>query len=332
MNLTSLPVLLFVCMLCTKTNAQTKKEQIELLNKNIDSLKLELRLQDDENRKVLSSKNIEIADFQKQVLDLNFQLDKTTKEIVLLNGELNLANSKNFNLQLNINALNDSIMSLNSVKKAISQEKLPNEESTTLVPSDTYGDFIFESINGDYRLKQNNTVILDTSYFDPEWNNEILLSCNDINLWNKVDRDYQVGKKKTLLGINDSPYGYRRLFVLNDDGHISQIAENEYLNVVSATWIDQNNLILISGLEDWCDLSIYNSAQNTIRSLNINDLDSNKQDCYSVLPSSIIPLSREKIAIVLEYSFNDYLDCPEKEKITRKQIDVPLPFVKIFNL
>ena len=190
--------------------------------------------------------------------------------------------------------------------------------SFVLLPSEKHLDFTFEIVDKDLQLTHNNNVLLDTSFFDLESKNRVLIESNKHSIWGNFTNKSLKGKERYFIGINDEPYGYRTLILLEANGSVKRIAENEYLNVTSAHWYNNDILIFEDCLEGWCNIAIYNSFTNSISILRLPEkFDSDNSDCYSPYLHSVIPITENEAAFVIYFDYNPYEyeggDCLQKK-------------------
>lgn len=190
--------------------------------------------------------------------------------------------------------------------------------SFVLLPSEKYLDFTFEIVAKDLQLTHKNNVVLDTSFFDLEWKNRVLIESNKHSIWENFTNKSLKGNERYFIGINDEPYGYRTLILLEANGSVRRIAENEYLNVTSAYWYNNDILIFEDCLEGWCNIAIYNSFTNSISILRLPEkFDSDNVDCYSPYLYSVIPITENEAAFIIYFQTNPYEydggDCLQKK-------------------
>jgi len=189
-----------------------------------------------------------------------------------------------------------------------------------LSPENCHKEFKFETINGDYQFTQGSRVLIDSTYFDPLYNDRIILCSNKKTMTN--EDEMVVAQEKYFIGINDSPYGYRTLFILDEQNKMRRIAQGDYINAISASWYNENTLFIDDCLEGFCNLCVYKYNSNTISRIKLPDKTG---DCYSPYINSILPISNNTAALVIEYEFNGYEECNYK---TPKK---PLPELKFIN-
>jgi hypothetical protein len=189
-----------------------------------------------------------------------------------------------------------------------------------LSPENSHKEFKFETINGDYQFTQGGRVLIDSTYFDPSRNDRIILCSNKKTMTN--EDEMVVAQEKYFIGINDSPYGYRTLFILDEQNILKRIAEGYPINATSASWYNENTLFIDCCLEGFCDLYVYKCNSNTVSRIELPDKTG---DCYSPYINSILPISNNTAALVIEYEFNGYEECNYKNP------KKPLPELKFIN-
>lgn len=189
-----------------------------------------------------------------------------------------------------------------------------------LSPENSHKEFKFETINGDYQFTRGSRVLIDSTYFDPSWNDRIILCSNKKTM--TIEDEMVVAQEKYFIGINDSPYGYRTLFILDEQNILKRIAEGYPINATSASWYNENTLFIDCCLEGFCDLYVYKFNSNTVSRIELPDKTG---DCYSPYINSILPISNNTAALVIEYEFNGYEECNYKNP------KKPLPELKFIN-
>ena len=100
---------LFVFLIILFTNlsfAQSKKEQIELLNFRVDSLNQILKAQRNTHQEKVTAFNSTISNLQSQLSSLNLKMDEMGKELTGSKNKLNSQNDQIKELKTAINDLN----------------------------------------------------------------------------------------------------------------------------------------------------------------------------------------------------------------------------------
>jgi hypothetical protein len=190
-----------------------------------------------------------------------------------------------------------------------------------LFPEMNFENISFETIEKDLQLSYKNKTIIDSTFFDSEYCDKLLISVNTDMI---SQSQIKMGNKKYFIGLYDAPYGFRTFYILKEDGTIKCISENQYLTVVSATWYSPDNLFLTDCLDGFCNLKIYNTLTNKFTDILLDNFDNNETDCYSPYIHSVIPISFSKAALVIYFQHNHNLEnC--NEEIGQQ---VPNPIIK----
>ncbi len=190
-----------------------------------------------------------------------------------------------------------------------------------LFPEMNFENISFETIEKDLQLSYKNKTIIDSTFFDSEYCDKLLISVNTDMI---SQSQIKMGNKKYFIGLYDDPYGFRTFYILKEDGTIKCISENQYLTVLSATWYNPDNLFLTNCLDGFCNLHVYNTLTNKFTDILLDNFDNNETDCYSPYIHSVIPISFSKAALVIYFQHNHNLEnC--NEEIGQQ---VPNPIIK----